>query len=354
MEEKELLFLLNKYLSNDLTPSEQEKLEDWYAARLAAGADLFHAEPSEKKQKFQKHLFHDIQNALHAPKRRLAKIRAAAAVAAICVVLAGGALLYLRQPSSRPPHAMTEARPLPSEENWVFFANTNDTVQKIALPDGSHVKLYAHSELKYKTAQYGQHTRDLYLQGKGFFDVAKDAKHPFIVHSGGLSTTALGTAFIVDAYPGQAKINIRLLHGKIRIRHEKGSLLHPFSDVILAPGQYFDLILASGLATTGSSHAIDRMDSKSKPALAVQETLPPVETGYANNYDREALNVILEDFRSAYHVAILFDKDDIKDIQFSGTILPTDSIGNILKRISLLNNLNVKKLSNGKYIVRKN
>lgn len=355
MEEYELLHLLNKYLSNDLSPAEKEKFDAWYTEQLGSGADLFHTGETPKERLFKKRLFRDIQNTLYAHKRIFPKILAAASIVAICVVMAGGAFLYLRQPPTKPKTSiMQTALPLAQNEKWLFFANKNDTMQKITLPDGSKVKLYAHSELKYETAQYARQTRDLYLKGKGFFDVAKDARHPFIVHSGGVATTALGTAFIVEAFPGKTNINIRLFRGKIRIQQEKGSELHPFRDVVLAPGQYFDLILASGLATTGSSNPEDKSNGYPTPALALQATSPAVETGYANNYDREALDVILDDFQSAYHVSILFDKEDIKDIQFSGAILPTDSIGNILKRISMLNNLNVKKLSNGKYIVRKN
>jgi ferric-dicitrate binding protein FerR (iron transport regulator) len=44
-------------------------------------------------------------------------------------------------------------------------------------------------------------TREVYLSGEAYFDVKHADKVPFIIHTGNVSTTVLGTAFNIKAYP---------------------------------------------------------------------------------------------------------------------------------------------------------
>src|SRR5690606_14332062 len=62
------------------------------------------------------------------------------------------------------------------------------------LPDGSRVVLNSRSSITYST-DFGNGQREMFLLGEAFFEVAKDTLRPFIVHTGNLSTRALGTSF---------------------------------------------------------------------------------------------------------------------------------------------------------------
>ncbi len=53
----------------------------------------------------------------------------------------------------------------------------------------------AESLLRYPTSFIGE-KREVFLEGEAFFEVAKDAKHPFIVHTNRHSVEVLGTSFI--------------------------------------------------------------------------------------------------------------------------------------------------------------
>ena len=50
-----------------------------------------------------------------------------------------------------------------------------------------------------------------------FFEVAKDAKHPFIVHTNRHSVEVLGTSFNISAYPDY-KVYTTLAEGRIKVR----------------------------------------------------------------------------------------------------------------------------------------
>jgi ferric-dicitrate binding protein FerR (iron transport regulator) len=87
---------------------------------------------------------------------------------------------------------------------------------QLVLPDGSKVWLNAASSLKYPTSFTGE-KRQVELTGEGYFEVAKDAAHPFLVTANGTTTEVLGTHFNINAYPDEATINITLAEGSVRV-----------------------------------------------------------------------------------------------------------------------------------------
>lgn len=86
----------------------------------------------------------------------------------------------------------------------------------IELPDGSKVQTNSGTLLLYPEAFKGD-TRTVYLVGEANFKVKKDPEKPFIVRSGSMAVTALGTEFNVGAYPESNEIVATLLHGKIKV-----------------------------------------------------------------------------------------------------------------------------------------
>jgi len=91
--------------------------------------------------------------------------------------------------------------------------------QLVKLPDGSTVVLNAGSELTY-TSDFAVATRQVTLKGEGFFDVAHDPQHPFIVKAGTLTTTVLGTAFNINTT--DSKTVVTVTRGKVEVADTKG------------------------------------------------------------------------------------------------------------------------------------
>ncbi|MCC5932384.1 MAG: FecR domain-containing protein [Cyclobacteriaceae bacterium] len=112
--------------------------------------------------------------------------------------------------------------------------------QKISiyLPDSSRVTLNSESFLEYPQS-FGNE-RLIFLKGEAFFEVKDDPERPFIVRSGDLSTTALGTSFNVKAYPEEQSISVSLASGKVIT--ETGSRL-----IELTPGEKTILHTRTGL-----------------------------------------------------------------------------------------------------------
>jgi transmembrane sensor len=70
---------------------------------------------------------------------------------------------------------------------------------QLTLPDGSLVWLNAASSLRFPVA-FGGTERRVELIGEAYFEVAKDAKHPFKVAARGTEVTVVGTHFDVQAW----------------------------------------------------------------------------------------------------------------------------------------------------------
>lgn len=85
---------------------------------------------------------------------------------------------------------------------------------EFTLPDGSVVWLNKNSRLYYSDDLKGDERR-VRLEGEGYFDVAKDARHPFVVDAGGMSIAVLGTRFTVSAYQ-DCPVEAYLEEGSIR------------------------------------------------------------------------------------------------------------------------------------------
>ena len=100
----------------------------------------------------------------------------------------------------------------------VFLFRSNDQqiqlmasaeVQEFVLPDGSEVTLAPGSRLTYSEKS----PRKTHLDGKAFFEVARDEAVPFEITSDGAFVRVLGTKFMVDA--GSSVKEVYVTEGKV-------------------------------------------------------------------------------------------------------------------------------------------
>nr|MBD3620627.1 FecR domain-containing protein [Sunxiuqinia sp.] len=104
----------------------------------------------------------------------------------------------------------------------------------VKLPDGTIAYLNAGSRLVYPNFFKGK-SREVFLIGEGFFEVAHNDEMSFIVQTNDLSVEALGTKFNLSAYPSDNRVETVLVDGKVKLR-EKG--FQPLKrDYILEPDQ---------------------------------------------------------------------------------------------------------------------
>jgi len=129
------------------------------------------------------------------------------AAAVLLVVLSITFLAYYL--SSRPSSARLAATPtLPKP--------VSD--QCLTLSDGSKVLLHKDAHIHFPPVFLGK-TREVFLTGEAYFDIRHDSR-PFIVHTGKITTTVLGTAFDINAH--EKDFIITVVKGKVRVEDETG------------------------------------------------------------------------------------------------------------------------------------
>lgn len=85
----------------------------------------------------------------------------------------------------------TALRPAPE---MLIRNNAWEKVENLTLADGTQLTLNRGAQLIYPEKFAGR-TREIFLSGEAYFDVAHDKKHPFIVRAGDLKIKVLGTKF---------------------------------------------------------------------------------------------------------------------------------------------------------------
>ena len=117
--------------------------------------------------------------------------------------------------------------------------NPNGQKSKIFLPDGSVIWLNADSRINYPE-KFNDSIRLVNLEGEAYFEVAKDAQRPFMVHTDKADVTVLGTGFDVNAYPENKEVSVALVHGRVRVGQsysngQNNVLLEPGEGVVVSP-----------------------------------------------------------------------------------------------------------------------
>jgi transmembrane sensor len=102
---------------------------------------------------------------------------------------------------------------------------------EVKLSDVTQVWLNAASKLTFPASFSKLQNRIVTLEGEGYFEVAKDVAHPFIVISGNQRVEVLGTHFNINSYTDEPAIKTTLIEGRVKV-----SVLGISSPVILKPG----------------------------------------------------------------------------------------------------------------------
>lgn len=174
----------------------------------------------------------------------------------------------------------------------------------VTLPDQTKVWLNAASSLTYNPALTVNGIRKVKLTGEGYFEVAKDAVHPFIVESGTQSIEVLGTHFNVNAYQDERAYRTTLLEGSVKISDNNQT-------EILAPG--------SQAANMGGHIKLSNVDTEFAVAWK------------SNNFvfDRLDIKEIMRMIARWYNVEVIY-QEGIPAGTFWGSVSRFDNISKVL------------------------
>lgn len=239
--------------------------------------------------------------------RRLLWMRVASAAAVVLLCMAGW-LAY-------------EAwRPAP-----MLMVSTLAETRTVVLPDQTEVTLNRYSTLSYPE-RFKEKRRKVHLQGEAYFEVAKDAEHPFIVKAEAVKVQVLGTHFNVEAYPGDAEVRTTLLEGSVAV-----SLKGENQRLVLAPNE-------------------SAIYNKEKGTL-VQEAAPGAKNEILWRkgiilFDQLPLHEIARQLSNAFQTDIRIDDPQLQNYRMTATFDTNEDLTQILDLLKNAGNFNYKKENN--------
>ena len=169
---------------------------------------------------------------------------------------------------------------------------------KLALPDGSLVWLNAASELRFPV-QFTGKKREVYLEGEGFFEVARDTSRQFVVHVGRAEVAVLGTKFNVNAYRDEERVYTTLAEGSVAFRPGGGK-----REVCLRPGEQSVMEVKDGSTT-------------------VVEVDPAIYSAWIEGrfvFRAMDLETIMRQLERWYACDVFYTSEDVKHREFWGAV----------------------------------
>jgi ferric-dicitrate binding protein FerR (iron transport regulator) len=210
---------------------------------------------------------------------------------------------------------------------------------RIVLPDGSVVILNSGSKLRYP-AQFASNTRDVYLEGEGFFEVEESKSKPFLVRTKDITVRVLGTKFNLKSYDDEKIIETTLISGKVEIFANKDEKQREQKKIVLEPNQQ--------ALFYKESDDISLSQLQSRPAESEEISVSPVEIkskvdiveiiAWKDNrlvFKNEKFNELATKLERWYDVKIEIKDEELKHILFTGTF-QKESIEQALSALKLI------------------
>jgi len=215
--------------------------------------------------------------------------------------LASGQLIYELESSSAVGTDLAAVNTLSTAKGETY---------RLRLPDGSLVWLNAASSLTYSAGLLEGGVRKIKLAGEGYFEVAKDKEHPFVVSTGKQDIEVLGTHFNVNSYTDEQVVRTTLLEGSVRLN--AAGLQGEQKGLVLKPGQ----------------QALMKDDR-----FLLKEIDPDVAVAWVNNkfiFEDTDVRTIMRMLERWYNVEVIY-KGAVPTDNLGGSVSRFDNISSVLK-----------------------
>lgn len=239
MEKEKFIKLLSKKLSGEITEEDNVRLDRMIDGNeeyrlLAVKLDRHFKETTDFKPNTAQlnHVLETIKTDgdenfngkfdYSKPKRNLFLHTNLLKMAAMFVVLVGTSILGY--------HLLSNNK----GQNFDTLTTTKGKTFRM-LDDGTKIWLNKNSTMSYNKA-FGQHKREIILEGEAYFDVVKNTAIPLVIQVGNIDIEVKGTAFNVNAHKDVQQIEVALVRGLIQVSDRLDSkrkvLLHPNEKLI--------------------------------------------------------------------------------------------------------------------------
>ena len=199
----------------------------------------------------------------------------------------------------------------------------------IPLPDKSVVALNSLSSIKYAPQDFCKDNREIEFEGEAHYKVAKDARHPFIIHMQGMEIKVLGTEFNVINRKKEQTAEVALLNGSVML-----TSLANGSTYTMKPNEIVVVNKLTGRMDVREVSHIEDACAWQKKQLVFRDA---------------SLGKVIRSLEKNYGVEIAVKMDTIEP--FTGT-LPNNNLTEALQIVSEAYQVKFSKTPAGKYVLR--
>jgi len=157
------------------------------------------------------------------------------------------------------------------------------------------------------------------LTGEAYFEIAKDAAHPFIVEAKNTSVNVLGTSFDIMAYRDESLVKTTLVNGSINVKAQG-------NPVLLAPDQ--QVVIDS----TGAPGPIRK--------VAAEDVISWKDGSFYVG-EGTSLKEVMRQLARWYHIEIVFE-GKVPAVEFAGKINRNVSLQEFIKFLNKDNSIHFK------------
>lgn len=232
----------------------------------------------------------------------------------------------------------------------ITITNYDDDQKQFTLSDGSVLTLEKGASVSYDSMFSPLERRVLLNEGKVLFEVTGNPKHPFIVQTKDIVTTAIGTEFYVDHKVREEKILVQLLEGKVTLKSENEKVI--MTEILLKPGQQCFIDQRTMEATLSNFKRITLNTEPQKHTQTLSKTSAKKVAPAVWNYYKKPLDQLLDELSEYYQFSIEYNRDTMHQVHFTGNLMKTDSLRKNIAIVCIASGLEFEYLEE-KLMIRK-
>ena len=306
-----------KELVSTVNDSSDQELEDFFFEEW----NKFDTYPSLSQEKIDSLYCHLHKKMKISPFYKITRHWGQIAASILLLFASGLTILYYIQHQ--------ELQTL-AEQDVIVRSGDSGTSQ-VSLPDGTLVRLNANSSLTYQQ-NFGQNNRKVKLSGEGYFEVKKNTEKKFIVNTGYIDVTVLGTKFNLYAYEDKDIIEMALVEGHVNVSTSQP----PYQTICVKPNEKV---------------TYNKYDNK----LNIEKTTTKIETAWLNKelvFREEKLENVFQCLSRKFRVKFSIDSSVSVDDVYTGAF-DDEKIEDILEVLKIHYGFNYT-VKDGKINIRMN
>jgi len=214
--------LIDRYLKGACSPEEESELHRWYNSFDNEPAPITSLNENQKislKKRMLDKIKQQADMDEEGTQARVVKISrsywySVASIAALFILVLS---FFIKNNYLNKEIAGTQV------SVYVSVVNHSNKLVKHTFPDGSIAWMRPSTNIRYKRAFNSGALREVSMLGEAFYEVTRNPKKPFIIHSGNVDTKVLGTSFNVRCYSANSPAEVSVVTGKVMVSTHRGA-----------------------------------------------------------------------------------------------------------------------------------